>query len=256
MGVVSGKKALILGLANERSLAYFISEKLVAEGAQLAVTYQGAALEERVRRLAEVLQTSTVVPCDVSQDGELETLFEVVARDLGGLDILVHAIAFAEKEDLVGPYCNVSRSGFLKAMEIGAYSFTALARRAAPLMEGRNGSMLTLTYFGAEKVIPNYNIMGVVKAALEASVRYLAHDLGPRGIRVNAISAGPIKTLSAKGVSGFSHMLTHARAKSPLQRNIEGSDVGAAGLFLLSDLSAGVTGEILHVDAGYNIIGM
>ena len=256
MGLLDGKKALILGLANERSLAYAIAQRLVAEGATLAVTYQGQALEERVRGLAEALKTTTVLPCDVGNDAALDALFDTVGRDLGGLDMLVHAIAYAEKEDLVGPYYTVSRRGFLTALEIGAYSFTALARGAAPLMEGRAGSMLTLTYFGAEKVIPHYNIMGVTKAALEASVRYLANDLGPRGIRVNAISAGPIKTLSAKGVSGFNAMLTHARAKSPLQRNISGEDVGAAALFLLSDLGAGVTGEIVHFDAGYNIIGM
>lgn len=256
MGLVDGKKALILGLANDRSLAYAIAEKLVAEGATLAVTYQGEALEERVRRLADTLRTSTVLPCDVGKDTEIDALFDAVSRQLGSLDILVHAIAYAEKEDLVGPYYTVSRRGFLTALEVGAYSFTALARGAARLMEGRAGSMLTLTYFGSEKVIPHYNIMGVTKAALEASVRYLANDFGPQGIRVNAISAGPIKTLSAKGVSGFNTMLTHSRSKSPLHRNITGEDVGATALFLLSDLAAGITGEIVHVDAGYNIIGM
>jgi enoyl-[acyl-carrier protein] reductase I len=256
MRLLDGKKALVLGLANERSLAFGIAEKLTAEGATLALTYQGEALEERVRRLAETLRADVVLPCDVGSDAEIEALYAAVSRQLGSLDILVHAIAFAEKEDLIGPYYPVSRRGFLKALEIGAYSFTALARGAAPLMEGRAGSMLTLTYFGAEKVIPHYNIMGVTKAALEASVRYLAADLGPQGIRVNGISAGPIKTLSAKGVSGFNSMLGHARTKSPLKRNVSAEDVGAAALFLLSDLSAGVTGEILHVDAGYNIMGM
>jgi enoyl-[acyl-carrier protein] reductase I len=257
MGLLSGKTALVAGLANERSLAYAIAKELVAEGARLVVTYQGAALEERVRRLAESLADPLVLACDVGQDAEIETLFATVARETGGLDALVHAIAYAEKEDLVGPYYTVSRTGFHTALDVGCYSFTALARGAAPLLEARGGgAMLTLTYFGAEKVIPHYNIMGITKAALEASVRYLASDLGPKNIRVNSISAGPIKTLSAKGVSDFNAMLTHAREKAPLQRNITAEDVGRAGLFLLSDLSGGITGENLHVDCGYNIIGM
>jgi enoyl-[acyl-carrier protein] reductase I len=256
MGLVSGKKALVLGMANERSLAYAIGSQLVAEGAQLAVTYQGEVLEQRVRKLAETLNGPLILPCDVTDDADIDRLFEVVGRELGSIDLLLHAVAFAEKEDLVGPYHTVSRAGFAKAMDIGAYSFTALARGAAPLMAGRNGAMLTLTYFGAEKVIPHYNIMGVTKAALEASVRYLANDFGPQGIRVNALSAGPIKTLSAKGVSDFNTMLTHSRDKAPMQRNITSEDVGRAGLYLLSDLSSGVTGEVHHVDCGYNIIGM
>lgn len=257
MGLVSGKKALVTGIANERSLAYVIAQKLVAEGATLALTYQGEALEERARKLAETLRTSVVVPCDVGRDEEIERMYDSVGQELGGLDILVHSIAFAEKEDLVGPYYTVSRRGFLKALEIGAYSFTALARGARPLMEAQGGgAMLTLTYFGAEKVILHYNVMGVAKAALEASMRYLASDLGPEKIRVNALSAGPIKTLSAKGVSDFNSMLSHSRAKAPLKRNVTGDDIGSAGLFLLSDLASGITGEVLHVDCGYNIIGM
>jgi enoyl-[acyl-carrier protein] reductase I len=257
MGLLSGKKALVAGIANERSLAYAIATQLVAEGATLAVTYQGAAIEERVRRLADTLGDPLILPCDVTADAEIDRLYEVVGAEMGGIDLLVHAIAFAEKEDLVGPYYTVSRKGFHTALDIGCYSFTALARGAAPLMEGRGGgAMLTLTYFGAEKVIQHYNIMGVTKAALEASMRYLANDLGPKGIRVNALSAGPIKTLSAKGVSDFNSMLTHSRQKAPLQRNITSEDVGRTGLFLLSDMSAGVTGEVLHVDCGYNIIGM
>jgi enoyl-[acyl-carrier protein] reductase I len=256
MGLVSGKKALVLGLANERSLAYAIATQLVAEGATLAVTYQGEALEERVRRLAETLNGPLVVPCDVSKDEEIDGLYSVVGKELGGVDLLVHSIAFAEKEDLVGPYYTVSRRGFHTALDIGCYSFTALARAAVPLMEGRGGVMLTLTYYGAEKVVPHYNIMGVTKAALEASVRYLAADLGPEGIRVNALSAGPIKTLSAKGVSDFNSMLGHHRDKAPLGRNNTAEDVGRAGLFLLSELSGGITGEVLHVDCGYNIMGM
>ena len=256
MGWMSGKKVLVTGLANERSLAFAIAQQLVAEEATLALTYQGEALKDRVGKLAETLDTRLVLPCDVGQDAEVDQLFATLKREWGGLDGLVHAIAFAEKSDLEGPYSNVSRRGFLLAMDIGAYSFTALARGAAPLMEGRGGSMLTLTYFGAEKVIPNYNIMGVTKAALEASVRYLANDFGTAGIRVNAISAGPIKTLSARGVRDFNDMLTHVADKAPLRRNITSEDVGHTGLFLLSDRSAGITGEILHVDCGYNIMGM
>jgi len=256
MGLVSGKKALVLGMANDRSLAYVIGKQLVAEGAQLAVTFQGEALEERVRKLADTLNGPLILPCDVTSDADLDRTFEVVKREFGPFDYLLHAIAYADKDDLVGPYHTVSRAGFLKAMDIGAYSFTAVARGSAPLMEGRNGAMLTLTYFGAEKVIPHYNIMGVTKAALEASVRYLANDFGAQGIRVNGLSAGPIKTLSAKGVGDFNTMLVHSREKAPLQRNITPDDVGRAGLYLLSDLSSGVTGEIHHVDCGYNIIGM
>ena len=257
MGLVSGKRALVLGLANERSLAYAIAQQLVSEGATLAVTYQGDALEERVRKLGESLAEPLVVACDVCEDAAIDRMFEIVGRELGGIDYLVHAVAYAEKEDLVGPYYTVSRAGFHKALDIGAYSFTAVARGATPLMETRGGgAMLTLTYFGAEKVIPHYNIMGVTKAALEASVRYLANDLGPKNIRVNALSAGPIKTLSAKGVSDFNAMLQHSRERAPLQRNITSEDVGRTGLFLLSDLSGGVTGEVLHVDCGYSIMGM
>lgn len=257
MGLVAGKKALVLGLANERSLAYVIAQHLVAEGAALAVTYQSAALEERVRRLGETLNDPLAVLCDVADDASIDRMFDVVAKEMGGLDLLVHGIAYAEKEDLVGPYYTVSRRGFHTALDVGAYSFTAVARGAVPLMEARGGgAMMTLTYFGAEKVIPHYNIMGVTKAALEASVRYLANDLGPKNIRVNALSAGPIKTLSAKGVSDFNSMLQHSREKAPLQRNITPEDVGRAGLFLLSDLSGGITGETLHVDCGYSIVGM
>jgi enoyl-[acyl-carrier protein] reductase I len=256
MGSMAGKKVLVTGLANERSLAFAIAQQLMAEEATLALTYQGEALKDRVGKLAETLETRLVLPCDVSQDGDIDQLFATLKREWGGLDGLVHAIAFADKSDLEGPYSNVSRRGFLLAMDIGAYSFTALARGAALLMEGRGGSMLTLTYFGAEKVIPNYNIMGVTKAALEASVRYLAADFGPASIRVNAISAGPIKTLSARGVRDFSEMLTVVADKAPLRRNITAEDVGHTGLFLLSDRSAGITGEILHVDCGYNIMGM
>jgi enoyl-[acyl-carrier protein] reductase I len=256
MGLVSGKKALVLGVANERSLAYAIARQLAAEGARLAVTYQGQQFKERVQRLTESMNDPLLVPCDVAHDADIDRLFERVGNEFETIDMLVHAIAYADKDDLVGPYYKVSRAGFLKALEIGAYSFTAVARGAVPLMEARGGAMLTLTYFGAEKVIMHYNVMAVTKAALEASVLYLASDLGSRNIRVNALSAGPIKTLSAKGVSDFNTMLAHARKKAPLQRNVSADEIGSAGLFLLSDLSAGITGEVLHVDCGYNIIGM
>lgn len=256
LGLASGKKALVLGIANERSLAYVIAQRLAQEGARLSITYQGEALEGRVRNLATELSATSITPCDVTSDRDLEACVKKAVHDLGGLDIVLHAVAFADKEALVGRYCDVTRASFLKALEIGAYSFTALARLAAPWMRPQGGSLLTLTYYGAEKVVPHYNVMGVTKAALEASVRYLAADLGADGIRVNAISAGAIKTLSAKGVRDFNSMLALAQERSPLRRNIMGSDVGDAALFLLSDMSAGVTGEVLHVDAGYNIMGM
>lgn len=255
MGLVKGKKALVLGIANERSLAYAIAAKLADEGATLAVTYQGEALEGRVHKLAEALHAGTVLPCDVTRDSEIEDLFASIQRDMGQLDILVHAIAYAGREALSGAYSDVSRAAFLQAMDISVFSFTALARHAARLMPD-GGAMLTLTYYGAEKVVRNYNVMGVAKAALEASVRYLAADLGARGIRVNAISAGPVKTLSAKGVRDFNSVLSQVDEKAPLRRNITSEEVGSAGLFLLSDHSGGITGEVVHVDAGYNIIGL
>jgi enoyl-[acyl-carrier protein] reductase I len=255
MGLVQGKRALVLGIANERSLAYAIAQKLSSEGATLALTYQGEALEERVKSLAVNLGSDHVLPCDVTDEAQLDRLFEVVGQELGGLDILVHAIAFAGRDALTGFYHGVSRLAFQQSMDISVYSFTALARRAAAVMEA-GGSLLTLTYFGAEKVVRNYNVMGVAKAALEASVRYLAEDLGPQGVRVNGLSAGPVKTLSAKGVRDFNSMLSAVEMKAPLRRNITTEEVGKAALFLLSDLSSGVTGEILHVDAGYNIIGL
>jgi enoyl-[acyl-carrier protein] reductase I len=253
---MQGKKALVTGIANERSLAYFIASRLAAEGAELVLTYQGDALEARVRKIAETLQTDNLIECDVSQDEEIDNLFDRIGSDVGGLDVLVHAIAYADKEALSGRYCDVTRAAFVQAMEIGAFSLAAMARRAATLMEDSGGSILTLTYYGAEKVVQNYNLMGVTKAALEASVRYLANDLGPSGIRVNAISAGPVKTLSAKGVRDFNSILTRISDKSPMRRNITGAEVGDAALFLLSELSSGVTGEIMHVDAGYNVIGV
>jgi enoyl-[acyl-carrier protein] reductase I len=255
MGLLDGKKAAIFGVANDRSIAWAISEALHAEGAELAFTFAGEILEKRVRPLAEGIGSKIVLPCDVTKDEEIEKVFATLKQEWGGLDIMIHAIAFARKEDLANPYVQTSRHGFHLAMDVSAYSMVALARHAAPLMEGRNGSMLTLTYMGSERVIPNYNVMGVAKAALEASVRYLANDLGPKGIRVNAISAGPIRTLAASGIANFKEMLHHVSEQAPLKRNIDAEEVGKTALFLCSDWGSAVTGEVLHVDAGYSIMG-
>jgi enoyl-[acyl-carrier protein] reductase I len=253
---LEGKKAVIFGVANERSIAWAISEAFHREGAELAFTYAGEVLEKRVRPLADGIGSKIILPCDVTKDEEIESVFTALKQHWGGLDLLVHAIAFANKEDLAHAYVQTSRQGFHLALDVSAYSFVALARHAAPLMEGRNGAMLTLTYMGSEKVIPNYNVMGVAKAALEASVRYLAHDLGPAGIRVNAISAGPIRTLAAAGISDFKSMLHHVAGRAPLRRNIDAGEVGKTAVYLMSDWGSAVTGEVLHVDAGYNIMGM
>jgi enoyl-[acyl-carrier protein] reductase I len=255
MGLLDGKKAAIFGVANDRSIAWAISEALHAEGAELAFTYAGEILEKRVRPLAEGIGSKIVLPCDVTKDEEIEKVFTSLKQEWGGLDIMIHAIAFAKKEDLANPYVQTSRHGFHLAMDVSAYSMVALARHAAPLMEGRAGSMLTLTYMGSERVIPNYNVMGVAKAALEASVRYLAHDLGPKGIRVNAISAGPIRTLAASGIADFKEMLHHVGERAPLKRNIDAAEVGKTALFLCSEWGSAITGEVLHVDAGYSIMG-
>ena len=254
--LLQGKTGLILGIANKRSLAWGIAQAVAREGARLAVTFQGERLEENVRGLAAGLEDPVILPCDVSRDEDLDALADSVKRELGGIDFVVHAVAFALREELDGEYLNTSREGYRIAQEISSYSFTALARRAAPLMEGRAGSMLTLTYLGGERVVPHYNVMGVAKAALEMSVRYLAADLGPKGIRVNAISAGPIKTLAAAGVHGLSRMLEYHRTHAPLRKNTEQEEVGDAALFLVSSLSRGITGEILHVDGGYHVMGM
>jgi len=255
MGLLDGKKAAIFGVANDRSIAWAISEALHVEGAELAFTFAGEILEKRVRPLAEGIGAKIILPCDVTKDDEIEKVFATLKQEWGGLDIMIHAIAFARKEDLGNPYVQTSRHGFHLAMDVSAYSMVALARPAAALMEGRRGSMLTLTYMGSERVIPNYNVMGVAKAALEASVRYLAHDLGPKGIRVNAISAGPIRTLAASGIADFKEMLHHVSARAPLKRNIDAEEVGKTALFLCSDWGSAVTGEVLHVDAGYSIMG-
>jgi len=256
MKLLEGKKAAIFGVANDRSIAWAISEALHGAGAELAFTYAGEVLEKRVRPLAEGIGAHIILPCDVTKDEDIEKVFATLKQEWGGLNILVHAIAFANKEDLSQAYVQTSRQGFHLAMDVSAYSLVAMARHAVPLMEGRNGSILTMTYMGSEKVIPNYNVMGVAKAALEASVRYLAHDLGPRGIRVNAISAGPIRTLAAAGISGFKDMLHHVSERAPLKRNIDAEEVGKTALFLCSDLGSAITGGVMHVDAGYNIMGM
>jgi enoyl-[acyl-carrier protein] reductase I len=256
MGLLDGKKAVIFGVANERSIAWAISEALHAEGAELAFTYAGEMLEKRVRPLAEGIGAKIILPCDVTKDEEIKQVFQTLKSSWGRLDILIHAIAFANKEDLARPYVHTSRAGFQLALDVSTYSMVALTREAALLMEGRGGSVITLTYLGSDKVIPNYNVMGIAKAALEASVRYLAYDLGPSNIRVNAISAGPVRTLAAAGISGFKDMLHYAAERAPLKRNIEAEEVGRTALFLASELSAAVTGDVLHVDAGYNIMGM
>jgi enoyl-[acyl-carrier protein] reductase I len=255
MKLLDGKTALIFGVANDHSLAWGIAQAMHAHGAQLAFSYAGEVLERRVRPLAASVGSTFVEPCDVTSDSEIEVLFAEAARRLGVIHILVHAVAFAERDELNGPYFNTSREGFRKAMDISVYSFTALARGAVPLMTA-GGSMMTLTYYGGQKVVPHYNVMGVAKAALEASARYLAADLGPRGIRVNAISAGPVRTLAAAGVSGFKRMYRQFGELAPLRRNITLEDVGGAAVWLASDLSSATTGEVLFVDSGYNILGV
>jgi enoyl-[acyl-carrier protein] reductase I len=254
-GLMAGKRGLIMGLANDKSLAWGISKALHAQGAELAFSYQGEALEKRVRPLAAEVGSDFLIPCDVSDMGLLDATFDAIEQKWGGLDFVVHAIGFSDKNELRGGYVDTSLENFLLTMNISAYSLVAVAKRARALMPN-GGSLLTLSYYGAEKVIPHYNVMGVAKAALETSVKYLAMDLGPENIRVNAISAGPIKTLAASGIGDFRYILKWNELNSPLRRNVTIEDVGGAGLYLLSDLASGVTGEIHHVDAGYNVIGM
>ena len=254
--LLNGKKGIVFGIANRRSLAWVIARRAVEEGATLALTYQGERIEENVRELAESLNDPLILPCDVTKNDEIETVFAEVKEKMGGLDFAVHAVAFARREELDGEFVNTSREGYLIAQEVSAYSLTAIAKYAAPLMEASGGSILALTYLGGERVIPHYNVMGVAKAALDMSVRYLAADLGPKGIRVNALSAGPIKTLSSAGIKGFSKILEHMRERAPLRRNVDQAEVADAALFLLSNMSRGVTGETLHVDSGYHIMGM
>lgn len=255
MKLLENKRGLVFGVANAHSIAWAIAQEAHAQGATLGFTYLNEALERRVRPLAEQVEAAMILPCDVGSDEQVTAVFEQVKKDWGGLDFLVHSIAFAEREDLSGRFVDTSRKGFQTALEVSAYSLVALARAAAPHME-QGGSIITMTYYGSQKVVPNYNVMGVAKAALEASVRYLAADLGPANIRVNAVSAGPVKTLSAKGIRGFNDMMHHAAEKAPLGRNVESAEVGRAAVFLLSEYSGGITGETLYVDAGYNVKGM
>jgi enoyl-[acyl-carrier protein] reductase I len=253
--LMKGKRGLIMGLANDRSLAWGIAKQLGDQGAELAFSYQGDAIEKRVRPLAEQLGSDLLVDCDVSDMAALDRTFEELRKRWDSLDFIVHAIGFSDKNELRGGYVDTSLDNFLMTMNISVYSFCAVAQRARTMMKP-GGSMLTLSYYGAEKVIPHYNVMGVAKAALETSVKYLAADLGPEGIRVNAISAGPIKTLAASGIGDFRYIMKWNEYNSPLRRNVTIEDVGGAGLYLLSDLASGVTGEIHHVDAGYNVVGM
>ena len=253
--LMQGRRGLVMGVANERSIAWGIAAACAAQGAQLAFTYQGEALGKRVRPLAESVGASLVLPCDVGDDAQLDATFAALGEAWGGLDFVVHAIGWADKAYLRGRYADTPREAFLQALDISCYSFTAVCRRAAALM-GPGGSLLTLSYLGAERVMPHYNVMGIAKAALEASVRYLAADFGASGIRVNAISAGPIKTLAASGIGDFRYILRWNQLNAPLERNVSIQEVGGAGVYLLSPLSGGVTGEVHHVDSGYHVVGM
>lgn len=251
-----GKRVIVFGVANERSIAWGMAQAMHQHGASFIFTYAGEALEKRVRPLAESVNAEFVVPCDVTDDAQVDACFAQIREHWDQADVLIHAVAFANRDDLEGRFVDTSRAGFLTAHEISVYSLVLLARHAAPLLAPRRGNIVTLTYYGAEKVVQNYNVMGVAKAALEASVRYLAADLGPDGIRVNAISAGPIKTLAASAVRGFKGILGAVEEKTPLRRNVTQQDVGNAALFLCSDLASGVTGEVVYVDSGYHIMGM
>jgi enoyl-[acyl-carrier protein] reductase I len=253
-GFLDGRTGLILGVANKRSVAWACAKALAREGMQLALTYANERLEENVRELGTEIGVGTLLPCDVTKPADLDQLVEGVGRELGHLDCIVHAVAFAKREELTGTYLDTSLEGYQLAQEVSVYSLPAVSRRMIPLMEGREGSIVTLTYIGSERVIPNYNVMGVAKAALEASVRYLAHDLGPRGIRVNAISSGPIRTLSASGIEGFAQILDHIAERAPLRRNVTAEEVGDVCAFLASPLARGITGSTIYVDAGYHHI--
>ena len=253
--LMAGKRGLVMGVANDRSLAWGIAKAVHGHGAELAFAFQGEALEKRVRPLAESVGSTLLLECDVTDEASVKRVFAAIEKEWGRLDFLVHAIAFSDKEELKGKYVDTTRGNFLRTMEISCYSFTDVCRRAAPLMTN-GGSLVTLTYYGAERVMPHYNVMGVAKAALEASVRYLAVDLGGQNIRVNAISAGPIKTLAASGIGDFRYILKWNQYNSPLKRNVTIEDVGGAGVYLLSELSAGCTGEVHHIDCGYHVVGM
>lgn len=254
-GLLSGRRGLVMGVANERSIAWAISRHAAEQGAELAFTFQGGALEKRVKPLAESVDAAIVAPCDVTDPASMDALFEQLGNTWGQLDFVIHAIAFSDKSELQGRYADTTRENFLRTMDISCFSFTDVCHRAAPLMAD-GGSLLTLSYYGAERVIPHYNVMGVAKAALEASVRYLATDLGGSNIRVNAMSAGPMKTLAASGIGDFRYILKWNELNAPMRRNINLDDVGRSGLYLVSDLSSGVTGEVHHVDCGYHVVGM
>nr|WP_159350980.1 enoyl-ACP reductase FabI [Roseomonas harenae] len=253
--LMQGKRGIVMGVANDRSIAWAIAQAVAAQGAEVAFTYQGEALEKRVRPLAASIGSDLLVPCDVSDEAAIDTAFDQVKERWGGIDFLVHAIGFADKQYLRGRYLDTPKEAFLQALDISCFSFVSVSRRAAAMMKP-GGSLLTLTYLGAERWTPHYNVMGVAKAALEASVRYMAADLGDVGIRVNAISAGPIKTLAASGIGDFRYILKWNQYNSPMRRNVGLEEVGGSGLYLLSPLSGGVTGEVHHVDCGYHIVGM
>ena len=253
--LMAGKRGLIMGVANERSIAWGIAKAAADHGAELAFTFQGEALQKRVEPLAASVSSDMVMPCDVTDEASVDAVFSEISERWGKLDFLVHAIAYSDKDELKGKYVDTTRDNFLKTLDISCFSFTSVAKRAADLMAD-GGSLLTLTYYGAERVMPHYNVMGVAKAALEASVRYLAVDLGGQGVRVNGLSAGPMKTLAASGIGDFRYILKWNQYNSPLKRNVTLEDVGGSALYLLSDLSSGVSGEVHHVDCGYNIVGM
>lgn len=256
MGLLDGKKGLILGVANKRSIAWGIAQSASEHGAQLAFSYQGDRLKENVEELAKTLPGSLIFPCDVTDEGQVDTMFAGIDDAWGGVDFVAHCIAYAKAEDISGRFVDTKMDGYNTALDVSAYSLTLVTRKAEPLLEKRGGgSIVTLTYLGAERVVPNYNVMGVAKAALEAGVRYLASDLGPKNIRVNAISAGPVQTLAARGIAGFTDMYKIAKERSPLRRNTVPEEVGDTAAFLFSPLSRGITGQTLYVDSGYNIIG-
>ena len=257
MALLEGKTGIVFGVANKRSIAWAIAQALSREGMRLAFTYQGERLKESVESLTTGMSGAVLHPCDVTNDGEINTVFDKVGADFGKLDVLIHSVAFAPKEDLENEFVKTSRDGFKLAHDISAYSLVALTRAAVPLMEkAGGGAVVALTYYGAEKAVEGYNVMGVAKASLEASVRYLAANLGPKNIRVNAISAGPVNTLAARGIKGFTGMLHHHAERAPMRRNVELEEVGNAALFLASPMSSGITGEVMFVDCGYNIVGL
>src|SRR5437867_4199863 len=257
MALLEGKTGIIFGVANKRSIAWAIAQALANEGMRLAFTYQGDRLKESVQELSSTMERSLLLPCDVTVDAEIDSVFQAVGEEFGKLDVLVHSVAFAPREDLENEFVKTTRNGFKMAHDISAYSLVGLTRAAMPLMEkAGGGSVLAMTYYGAEKAVEGYNLMGVAKAALEANVRYLAANLGPKNIRVNAISAGPVNTLAARGIKGFTSMLKYHAEKAPLRRNVDLEEIGNAALFLASPMSSGITGEVLYVDCGYNIIGL